>query len=47
MNNKDKSKRKELFDLVVQILREQFQNIAPNKDKVNRYLDEKFIRKIA
>ena len=47
MNDNDKNKRKELFEMVVQILKEQFQNINPNKEKINRYLDEKYIGKIA
>ena len=43
-NTTTKNKRKELFDMIVQILKEQFNNINPNKDKINHYLDEKFIK---
>jgi len=47
MNDNDKGKRKELFEMVVQILKEQFQNFTPNKEKINRYLDERYVKKIA
>ncbi len=45
MNDKlhPKSKRRELLEMVMQILREQFSNITPNKEKINRYLDERFV----
>jgi hypothetical protein len=38
-----KSKRKELLEMIIQILKEQFSNINPNKEKINRYLDERFV----
>ena len=45
MNDKQntKSKRRELLEMVMQILREQFANITPNKEKINHYLDEMFV----
>jgi len=42
-NQITKSKRRELMELVLQILKEQFSNITPNKKKINRYIDEKFL----
>ncbi len=43
MNDKSKikSKRKELMEMIIQILREQFVNITPNKDKISHYIDER------
>jgi len=42
MRNKNVSKQRELFDQIVQILKEQFANVKPNVNKVNKYLNESY-----
>ncbi len=42
MKEKNISKQKELFEQIVQILKEQFSNVKPNINKVNKYLNESY-----
>jgi len=42
MRNKNVSKQRELFDQIVQILKEQFANVKPNVSKVNKYINESY-----
>ena len=44
MNNNNKSKRKEFIDMLIQILKEQFVNINPNREKISQYLDDRYVK---
>lgn len=35
-----KNKRSYFLEMIVQILKEQFSNIKPSREKINKYLDE-------
>lgn len=42
-NVKVKSKRVQLLEMISNILKEQFVNDKPNIDKINKYIDDKYI----
>jgi len=42
MNKKIISKQRELYEQIVQILKEHFANVKPDENKVSKYLNESY-----